>query len=204
MITWISVSDFLQDGPIFINIKLNNKHMEMEKLKFSTFFWRVTSSHVISYFIMGLIASILLDYKEAFENPPMSYLMRSVDSPWVAAGPMLNVIRGFIFSVVLWFFKDSFLHKKYGWLKLWVLIVGLCILSTTGPAPGSIEGMIYTKIPIVDQLKGYFEVLPQTLLFALFLNYWYIKPKKAWNIISIALVIIIVLLCTMGLIASTL
>ena len=176
--------------------------MEKDKLKFGTFFWRVMSSHMISYFILGLIAFILLDYKETFENPPMSYLMRSIDSPWVVAGPMLQVIRGFVFSVVLWTIKDSFLFKEYGWLKLWGLIVGLSILSTTGPAPGSIEGMIYTKIPIVDQLKGYFEVLPQTMLFSLFLNYWYMKPKKAWNIISIALVIIIFFFSSMGVIVS--
>jgi membrane protein CcdC involved in cytochrome C biogenesis len=176
--------------------------MEKEKLKFSIFFWRVTTTHVITYFIMGLIASILLNYKDAFEKPPMSYFMRSVDSPWVAIGPVLQVIRGLIFTIVLWFFKEKFLFEKYGWLKLWGLIVGLSILSTTGPAPGSIEGMIYTKIPLVDQFKGYFEVIPQTLFFSLFLNYWYIKPKKAWNIISVSLMIIIVLLCMMGLIAS--
>jgi len=178
--------------------------METGKIKFSTFFWRVTSSHVISYFIMGLIAGFLLDYRETFQNPPLSYFMRPVDSPWVAAGPMLNIIRGLIFAVVLWFFKDIFLFKKYGWLKLWGLIVGLSVLSTTGPAPGSIEGLIYTKIPVADQLKGYFEVLPQTLLFSLFVNYWYIKPHKGWNIISVILMIIIFILCTMGLIAAKL
>jgi hypothetical protein len=178
--------------------------METKKLKFGTFFWRVTSSHVISYFIMGLIAGVLLDYKEAFQNPPMSYFMRPVDSPWVAAGPVLNIIRGLVFAIVLWFFKESFLFKKYGWLKLWALMVGMCILSTTGPTPGSIEGMIYTTIPLSDQLKGYFEVLPQTLLFALFLNYWYIKPNKAWNIISIVLMVLIFLFCILGLLASNL
>jgi hypothetical protein len=176
--------------------------MEKDKLKFGTFFWRVTSSHMISYFIMGIIAFILLDYKEAFESSPMSYFMRSIDSPWVIAGPMLQVIRGFIFSVTLWIFKDSFLFKEYGWLKLWGLIIGLSILSTAGAAPGSIEGMIYTKIPIVYQLKGYFEVVPQTLLFSLFLNYWYIKPKMAWNILSVVLVIIIFFFGLAGVIVS--
>ncbi|NQU32231.1 MAG: hypothetical protein HQ521_03265 [Bacteroidetes bacterium] len=176
--------------------------MNNNKLKFSTFFWRVTSSHMISYFIMGLIAFILLDYRTAFENPPMSYFMRSIDSPWVAAGPLLQVIRGLIFSIALWFFKESFLFNKYGWLKLWGLIVGLSILSTTGPAPGSIEGMIYTKIPMIDQLKGYIEVIPQTLLFSLFLNYWYLKPKKVWNIVSIVIMIIVVFFGTMGIIVS--
>ncbi|MBN2612614.1 MAG: hypothetical protein JXB00_13750 [Bacteroidales bacterium] len=177
--------------------------MEYKRLKFINFFWKVTSSHMITYFLIGLIASVLLDYKEAFENPPMSFFMRPLNSPWVAIGPVLQVFRGLIFSIVLWFFKDIFLSKDYGWLKLWGLIVGLSILSTTGPAPGSIEGMIYTKIPIIDQLKGYLEVIPQTLLFSILLYYWSLKPNRAWNIISIILVAIIIILCTMGLLIST-
>lgn len=176
--------------------------MNISQLKFSTFFWRVTSSHVISYFTMGIIAYILLDYKGVFENPPMSCFMRSMDSPWVVAGPMLQVIRGLIFSVVLWFFKESFLFEKYGWLKLWGLVVGLSVFSTTGPAPGSIEGMIYTKIPVIDQIRGYIEVVPQTLLFSLFLNFWYIKPKMIWNIISIVLIIFVIFAGTMGIIIT--
>jgi|WetSurSiteA1Bulk_404760.scaffolds.fasta_scaffold00802_6 hypothetical protein len=177
--------------------------MEDNKQKFSIFFWRVTSTHMISYFLMGLTASILLDYREAFANPPLSCFMRSTDSPWVAIGPVLQVVRGLIFSLVLWIFKEGFLNKKYGWAKLWGLVVGLSVLSTTGPAPGSIEGLIYTKIPVADQLKGYLEVIPQTLLFSLFLTYWYKRPKKVWTIISIVLMIIIVFLGTMGFWAST-
>lgn len=172
-------------------------------MTFGTFFWRVTSSHMISYFIMGIIASIFLDYQKAFETPPLSYFMRPIDSPWVAAGPMLQVIRGLIFSVVLWIFKDNFLFKKYGWLKLWGLLVGLSILSTTGPAPGSIEGMIYTKIPMVDQIRGYIEVVPQTMLFSIFLFYWYRTPKKIWNILSVTFIIIVAFFCTLGFLAAS-
>jgi hypothetical protein len=113
------------------------------------------------------------------------------------------LIRGLIFSIVLWIYKDSFLFQKYGWLKLWGLLVGLSILSTTGPAPGSVEGMIYTKIPWVTQLKGYLEVVPQTLLFSVFLYYWYRRPGKIWNIVSITLIIILLFLCTMGLLAAS-
>jgi hypothetical protein len=177
--------------------------MEKHKMTFGTFFWRVTSSHMITYFIMGIIASILLDYQKAFETPPLSYFMRPTDSPWVAAGPMLQVIRGLIFSIVLWISKDIFLFKKYGWLKLWGLLAGLSILSTTGPALGSVEGMIYTKIPLVYHLKAYLEVVPQTLSFSLFLFYWYRKPKKIWNIVSITLMSIIVFFCIMGFLAAS-
>ena len=176
--------------------------MEKHKMTFWTFFWRVTSSHMISYFLMGIIASILLDYQKTFDTPPLSYFMRPTDSAWVAAGPVLQVIRGLIFSVVLWIFKDVFLFKKNGWLKLWGLLVGLSVLSTTGPAPGSIEGMIYTKIPLVVQLKGYLEVIPQTLLFSVFLFCWYRKPKKIWNIISVTLISILIFLSIMGLLAA--
>ncbi|MCX6238722.1 MAG: hypothetical protein NTY07_14355 [Bacteroidia bacterium] len=176
--------------------------METSDLKFSTFFWRVTSSHMITYFIMGAIAASVLNYKEMFENPPFSYLMKPIDSPWVAIGPILQVFRGLVFSVALWFFRDIILFKKYGWLKLWGLIVGLSILSTTGPTPGSIEGLIYTKIPVLSQLKGYIEVLPQTLFFSLLVFFWYEKPKKLWNVLSVILVSIMVILCTMGLIVS--
>jgi hypothetical protein len=176
--------------------------MESNNLKFGSFFWRIASSHMITYFIMGIIAASILNYKEVFENPPLSYLMKPIDSFWVAIGPVLQIFRGLVFSIVLWFFKDNFLYKRYGWLKLWGLIVGLSILSTTGPTPGSIEGLIYTKIPVISQLKGYFEVLPQTLLFSLLVFYWYRKPKKLWNVLSIILVSIIIILCTLALIAS--
>jgi hypothetical protein len=110
---------------------------------------------------------------------------------------MLQIFRGLIFSIALWFFKEQFLHKTYGWLKLWGLIIALSVLSTTGPSPGSIEGMIYTKIPLKTQLSGYIEVLPQTLLFSWVVFYWYEKPKKLWNILSIILVSIITILSTL-------
>ncbi|MEK6782353.1 MAG: hypothetical protein AABY93_11640 [Bacteroidota bacterium] len=177
--------------------------MENNNVKFGSFFWRISSSHMITYFIMGIIAVSVLNYKESFENPPLSYLMKPVDSSWVAVGPVLQIFRGLVFSIALWFFKDNFLYNKYGWLKLWGLIVGLSVLSTTGPASGSIEGLIYTKIPAISQLKGYIEVLPQTLLFSLFVFYWYEKPKKLWNVLSIILVSIIIILCTFGLLASS-
>jgi hypothetical protein len=65
--------------------------MENRNLKFGTFFWRVSALHMITYFVIGLIASSLLNYKEAFANPPLSYLMRPTDSLWVAIGPVLQV-----------------------------------------------------------------------------------------------------------------
>ena len=168
-------------------------------IKFPVFFWRITSSHMISYFVMGVIAATSLNYREAFESDNLSCLMRPFDSPWIAAGPTLQIIRGLIFSLALWYFKNVFLFEKYGWLKLWGLVVGLSILSTTGAAPGSIEGMIYTKIPVWDQMKGYLEVMPQTLAFSSMVFYWFKHPKRIWNIVSIIIVSLIVFFGIMAL-----
>ncbi len=174
--------------------------METEKFKFGTFFWRITSSHMITYFVMGIIAANLLNYKEVFDS---SDTLRAYDSPWIAAGAALQVIRGLIISLALWYFKESFLYQKYGWLKLWGLIVGLSILSTAGAAPGSIEGFIYTTIPVADQINGFIEVIPQIGLFSLLVFYWYERPKKVWNILSIILVSLIILMSLMGVLAAS-
>ena len=177
--------------------------MENQHHNFSTFFWRITAAHMITYMIMGLIAANLFNYRDLFENTLLSCIYRPFDSPWIAAGPGLQIIRGLIFALALWFFKDNFLHQNHGWLKLWGLLVGLSILSTTGAPPGSIEGFIYTKIPFLDQVTGYFEVGIQTFLFSLAVWYWYAQPRKLWNVIAGILVVLILFMSTMGVLAAS-
>lgn len=173
---------------------------DITNIKFGTFFWRITACHMITYFIMGIIAANMLNYQEIFNSSPE---LRPYDSPWIAAGPGLQLIRGLIFALALWYFKECFLYIKYGWLKLWGLIIGLCILSTTSAASGSIEGFIYSSIPFSEQVSGYLEVVPQTGLFAAMLCYWYQHPGKAWNIISPILVAGILFMSIMGTLASS-
>lgn len=176
--------------------------MKNQEYKFGSFFWRITAAHMSTYMLMGIIASTLMNYEELFTNSLISCYFRPYNSPWIAAGPGLQIFRGLIFSMALWYFKENFLDTNYGWLKLWGLLIGLSILSTTGPPPGSIEGFIYTKIPIADQAMGYLEVVPQTGLFALLVYYWYKNPKKIWNIISTVLVVLIILMSLMGVLAT--
>ena len=165
---------------------------------FVIFLWRITAAHMVTYFLAGVFAFYFLDYKSLFETPPYSVLMKPTSSLAVTAGPALQLIRGIIFTLALWPFRSVFLNTKKGWLKLWGLLIGLSILSTTAAAPGSVEGFIYTTIPIKNQVIGYLEVFPQTLLFSLIVFYWYQKPRQAWQIISIILVILILLLCVLA------
>jgi hypothetical protein len=166
--------------------------------EFITFLWRIISAHVVTYFLAGLMAFYLLHYGAMFNKAPYIYFMKPANSPAVAAGPALQVIRGVIFSLALWPFRNIFLNTKYGWLKLWGLLIGLSILSTTAAGPGSVEGYIYTTIPVNQQIAGYLEVLPQTFLFSTIVYYWYKNPKEAWQIISFILVAIVLLLSLLG------
>ena len=109
-----------------------------------------------------------------------------------------QIIRGIVFALVLWPFRKVLFDEKYGWFMLWALFLGLAILSTSGPTPGSIEGIIYTKIPISAQLLYLPEVIIQTFLFSVFLIYWFRKPLKAFNVFSVIMVILIVLMSIAG------
>lgn len=170
---------------------------EQKKASWPKFLWRISASHIVSYFIMGVIFSTLLNYKGNFASSALSF-MRPTDSPWVAAGPSLQIIRGILFALVLWPIGEVFLQRKKGWVILWLLFLGLAILGTAGPTPGSLEGIIYTKIPIGYHLLGLPEAVLQTLLFSLFVFYWYKKPAKTWNVLMAIGVGLIVLMSLAG------
>lgn len=154
--------------------------------------------HVITYFFIGLIAMNVLNYGMIFSSGNLKSFMKPVDSPWVALGPSLQVFRGLIFAFVLWPFKSIFLEKNRGWLKLWGLFIGLSILSTFGPALGSIDGLIYTTIPIKDQLLFLPELLTQSFLLSFLICFWDRNPKKSFTVISIILVTLIMLMSIAG------
>jgi len=172
--------------------------MASRSITFGIFLWRTTAVHVITYFLVGIIAMNAFNYGNIFTSGNLGSFMKSLDSPWVALGPGLQVFRGLIFALVLWPFKSIFIDEDHGWLKLWVLFIGLSILSTFGPALGSIDGMIYTTIPIKHQLLFLPELLFQSFLLAFLISYWCRKPKKAYNILSIILVSLILLMSIAG------
>lgn len=172
-------------------------------MEFLTFLWRITSIHTITYFVIGILSMFLFSYGESYGEGDLSAIMKPIGSPWVMAGPALQVFRGLLFSIILWPFRNVFLIGKNGWLKLWGLFLGLAILGTTGPAPGSIEGMIYTNFPVVDQIIGLRETVFQTLIFSLLIFFWYKKPNKVWNYTSVTMVGLIIMIIIGGLITTT-
>lgn len=165
---------------------------------FPRFFVRVTASHLVTYTAAGLLAYTGLNYATFFQTDVLACLMRPVSSPWVAAGPALQVIRGLIFSVALFPFRYVFLAERRGWLMLWGLLLGLAVLSTAGPAPGSVEGMIYTKVPLRSHLHGLPETVLQTLAFSMLLTAWYRRPHRAWTVVMGTLTLLVILMSAAG------
>ena len=134
--------------------------------------------HTVTYFVMGVLALWLLDYRELHERPELAALMRPTTDAIVMAGPLFQPIRGLVFALAIYPIRGSIFHRPHGWLVLWWLLVALGILSTFGAAPGSIEGLVYTKLPPVRQLIGLSEVLLQSLLLAAGVVYWVEHPEK--------------------------
>jgi hypothetical protein len=149
---------------------------------FATFAVRVIVAHTVTYTMAGILASTLLDYRTWWASEFMSQY-RPFDSAWIAAGPALQVLRGVVLAAVLFPFRHVFLEKPRGWLPLAALLIGVGILSTYAAAPGSIEGVIYTRLPLAFHTFGLPEVVTQATVFSALLVAWYRHPRRAWSVV---------------------
>ena len=135
-------------------------------------------THSITYFIMGLLAFTILDYARLFAESGLHVMMRQTNDPWVMAGPLFQPMRGILYGIVFYVLREPFFGKKNGWLVMWIVLVG--IIGTFGPAPGSLEGMLFTVFPMWVHLRGLPEVLLQSLFLSLILFYWVNHPQHKW------------------------
>jgi len=160
------------------------------------FVWRVSTAHVIAYFIAGVFAMSLFDYENWFSTSDiLSAVMKPTTDPIIAlGGTSLQLIRGIIVALILLPLRKVFTEEKYGFLKLGLLILGLSVISTFGPAFGSIEGFIYTKMAFTEQIIGYPEAILWISLFVGILWSFYKFEKKAINILAIVLLVSIILM----------
>jgi len=139
---------------------------------FLKFTLKVIVVHTVTYTIAGIISSNANDYETLFQAPIINNFMRSFDEPILMFGPLLQPIRAILYAIVLFPFRNFLHQQRNGWLLLWSLFLGLAIFGTCGAAPGSIEGVIYTKLPFSFHLVGLPEITLQTLVFSIWLIYW--------------------------------
>lgn len=136
-------------------------------------------AHTITYVVMGLLAFSLLHYAEAYSTGPLAGYMRPTTDRWVMAGPLFQPIRGIVFALAFYPLRSVLFGRKNGWLIMWWVLVALGILSTFGPAPASIEGVIYTQLPF-PTWRDYVEIVPQAFFLSGILFYWVQHPEKKW------------------------
>ncbi len=136
--------------------------------------------HTVTYFAMGLLALTFLEYETAFAGPVTREYMRQTNDPLVALGPALQFIRGILFAVAFYPLREILFGRRNGWLITWLVLVMLGILSTFAAAPGSVEGLLYTKMPVGLQISGWLEIIAQAFLLSAILYYWVNHPKQKW------------------------
>jgi len=145
-------------------------------------FWGITLkaivAHTVTYTAVGLVAFTLFDYSARFADSTMSAFMRQTSDPLVTAGPLFQPIRGLLLGIVFYLLREVLFRGRDGWLRMWIMLVFVGIFSTFGPAPGSIEGFIYTTVPLKGQLAGLSEVLLQSLLLSVVTYRWVTARNK--------------------------
>lgn len=152
------------------------------------FIGRTTVTHVSLYFVFGILFGVLIKGGHVmYAINELDVYFRPITDPIVMSSSFINIIRGIIIAIALFPFREKLFKDNFGWLYLWGLLAILSIISVYGAAPGSVEGVIYTRLPIWYHLRYLPDILLHTLTFSVLLFLWERKKSK---IISIPLVII--------------
>jgi hypothetical protein len=139
---------------------------------FTGFAVRVMVVHTVTYLVFGIVMSRVFDYASVFQMETIRDFMRPIDSPFVMAGPVLQILRGLVLAIGVWPLRRFLLEHRRGWLVLWNIFLVFGILATPGAAPCSMEGVIYSKLPLWYHLMGLPELGLQTLAFSVVLLRW--------------------------------
>lgn len=172
----------------------------MESPRFLPLAVKTMICHTLTYVLMGILAMRFMNYAEMLARPNSG--MRHLDDPMVMAGPLFQPLRGLVFALVFYPLRERLFGRKDGWLVMAWMLIAIGIISPFAAAAGSLEGMVYSTIPIRGQVVGWLEVVPQALLLSALLCYWVNDPKKKWLNILLGIVFVLVMsLPILGLLA---
>jgi len=144
----------------------------VEKASLKGYLFRFSIVHVIIYIFIALIFQNYLNYNEQFTSSVLYNNFRNIDSTIMRFAPLFQLGRGLFLGLIIYPVYNCIIGVKYGWLRLFALLWGLSLIGSVAATPGSIEGFIYTKTPIIEHLLGLPEVTLQTMLFSLIFVSW--------------------------------
>lgn len=163
------------------NMNTSNKFiqvMDVPHPSFRSILYRTIVTHTVTYFVTGVVASILLGYATRMIRPDVAPIIRNVTDPILVASPLFQPLRAALLAIVFYLFKDVLFSHRKGWLIMWSLLVILGILTPFSASWGGIEGMIFFNLPLGDHIAGWPEVLTQTLALSVILTYWVEHPQS--------------------------
>lgn len=149
--------------------------------RFVYFTIRFILVHVMTYIFIGVIFMNLQNYASAFITMEEFSNFRSLDSTIVRLAPVFQIFRGAFFAFILYPFYKTIIKSDYAWIKLFFLIWGFSLIGSVAPIPGSIEGMIYTKISLAEHLIGIPEVTVQIFVFSWFFVKWENRTERDYS-----------------------
>ena len=145
---------------------------------FGSILYRTILSHTVTYFITGVVASILLGYATRMTQPDVAPIIRKITDPILIASPLFQPVRAALLATVFYLLRDVFFNYRKGWLIMWWMLAVIGILTPFSASWGGIEGMIFFNVPVWDHLAGWPEVFSQTLFLSVILTYWVDHPKN--------------------------
>ncbi|ASJ20752.1 hypothetical protein BHAMNSH16_03435 [Brachyspira hampsonii] len=135
---------------------------------FFIFYIKVAVIHTLTYIVFGILFSNMFDYSSIYSNDIVVNFMRGFESPLTVIGPFLQPIRAIFIAIAL-FPLRKLIASKFGWFIVWLIFVCIGIIAAPSSAPSSIEGLIYTQLPIEFHLHNLPELLIQTFSFSIIL-----------------------------------
>lgn len=152
----------------------------MRQTSFTAITLKTAAVHTVTYFTVGVLSYLFLDYTAKYADPTVANFVRQTADPLVAAGPFFQILRGLLFGLAFYVLRESIFPHKRGWLTLWLALVIIGIFSPFGAAPSSIEGLIYTVLPLWFHMVNFPELFIQSGLLAILAHYWVNYPEKRW------------------------
>jgi hypothetical protein len=128
----------------------------------------VIAVHIITYYIAGIIGRFVLGSSEFYPPSPnaISYLRDPQNATLLLWALLANILRGLLFAVVLFPFRQRFLELGvwYGGLAITSLVFVMGYVAASG---GMIEHFVYFKAadyPVKFAIITLIEILIQTLI----------------------------------------
>ena len=146
----------------------NNNSLKISIRHFFVFYIKVAIIHTLTYICFGILFSNLFDYETIYKDNIVINFMRGFESPLIFIGPFLQPIRAIFIAIALFPIRKN-IATKFGWFIVWLMFICIGIIATPSSSPSSIEGIIYTQLPIKFHIVNLPELLIQTFAFSIIL-----------------------------------